>query len=79
MVSEKTLESPLDRKEIESVNPKENQLSIFIGRTDAEVEAPVIWPPDANSQLIAGKRLRAGGEEGDRGWDGWMASSTQWT
>ena len=78
MVLEKTLESPLDRKEIESVNPKENQLSIFIVRTDAEVEAPVIWPPDANSQLIAGKRLRAGGEEGDRGWDGWMASSTLW-
>ena len=46
---EKTLESPLDRKEIESVNPKENQLSIFIGRTDAEMEAPVLWPPDAKS------------------------------
>ena len=48
---EKTLESPLDRKEIESVNPKENQLSIFIGRTDAEAEAKakILWPPDAKN------------------------------
>ena len=50
MILEKTLESPLDSKEIEPVNPKENQPWIFIGRTDAE--APIFWPPDAKSQLI---------------------------
>ena len=46
----KTLESPLNWKETQSVNPKKNQPWIFIGRTDAEV--PVLWPPDAKSQLI---------------------------
>ena len=51
MVLEKILESPLDCK-IKSVNPKGNQSSIFVGRTDAEAEAPVLWPPDARSQLI---------------------------
>ena len=48
MVLEKTLESPLDCKEIKPVNPKGNQL-IFIGRTDAETEAPVLWTPDTKS------------------------------
>ena len=43
---EKTLESPMDCKEIKPVNPKGNQLQIFIGRTDAEAEAPILWPPD---------------------------------
>ena len=52
VVLEKTIESPLDSKEIKSVNPKGNQPSIFIGKTDAEAEAPVLWPPDANSWLI---------------------------
>ena len=52
MVSEKTLESPLDCKEIQPVNPKGNQSWIFIGRTDAEAEAPVLLPLDAKSQLI---------------------------
>ena len=51
MVLEKTLESPLDSKEIKPVNPKENQPWIFIGRTDAEAEAPILWIPDANSRL----------------------------
>ena len=46
---EKTLESPLDSKEIKSVHPKGNQSCIFIGRTDAEAEAPVLWPPDAKN------------------------------
>jgi len=55
-VLEKTLESPLDCK-IKPVNPKGNQLSIFIGRTDAE--APILWPPDAKSQLT-GKDPNAG-------------------
>ena len=49
---EKTLQSPLDSKETKPVNPKGNQPWIFIGRTDAEVEAPILWPPDANSQLL---------------------------
>ena len=57
MVLEKTPESPLDSKEIKPVNPKGNQPSIFIGRTDAE--APVLWPPDRKSQLI-GKDPDAG-------------------
>ena len=48
---EKTLESPLDCKEIKSVSPKGNQPSIFIGRTDAEVRAPILWSPDIKSQL----------------------------
>ena len=57
---------------------------LFIGRTDAEAEAPIFWPPDAKNQLIgkdsdAGKTLKAGEEREDRGWDGWMASLTQWT
>ena len=46
---EKTLESPLDSKEIKLVNPKGNQSWIFIGRTDAEAEAPILWPPDTKS------------------------------
>ena len=52
MVLEKTLESSLDCKEIKPVNPKGNQSWIFIGRTDAEVEAPILWLPDAKSSLI---------------------------
>ena len=74
MVLEKTLESPLDCKEFKPVNPKGNQPSVFIGRTDAEAEAPVLRPPDAKSQLTgkdpdAGsfERLRAGGEGDGRG------------
>ena len=52
VVLEKTLESPLDCKEIKPVNPKENQPWIFIGRTDAEAEAPILRPPDTESWLI---------------------------
>ena len=59
MVLEKTLESPLDSKEIKPVNPKGNQPWIFTGRTDAEDEAAILWPPDAKSQLI-GKDTDAG-------------------
>ena len=61
MALEKTLESPLDSKEIKPVNPKRNQLWIFIGRTDTEAKTPILWPPDANSQLT-GKDPDAGGE-----------------
>ena len=77
--------SPLDCKEIQPVYPKGNQSWIFTGRTDAEAETPIIWPPDVNEELTHWKRpwcwerLKAGGEEGNRGWDGWMASPTQWT
>ena len=49
MVLEKTLESPLDCKELKPVNPKGNQPGIFIGRTDAETEAPILWPPDVKN------------------------------
>ena len=51
MVVENTLESPLESKEMKPVNPKGNQPWIFIGRTDAEAEALILWPPDVNSQL----------------------------
>ena len=59
MVLEKTLESPLDCKKIQPVNPKGNQSCIFTGRTDAEAETPILWPPDAMNQLT-GKAPDAG-------------------
>ena len=52
VVLEKTLESPLDCKEIQLVHPEEDQSWVFIGRTDAEAETPILWPPDAKSWLI---------------------------
>ena len=58
-----TLESPLDGKEIQPVNPRGNQPWMFIGRTDAEVEAPMLWPADAKSWLI-GKDSDAGKDWG---------------
>ena len=81
---EKTLESLLDSKETKPVNPKGNQPWIFNRRTGAEAEASILWPPDAKSRLIgkdpdAGKDLRASEEVDNKGWDGWMASLTQWT
>ena len=63
MVLEKTLESPLNSKEIKPVNPKVNQHWIFIGRTDAESEAPIFWSADAKSRLI-GKDPDAGKDWG---------------
>ena len=71
LVLEKTLESPLDCKEIKAVHPKGNQPWIFIGRTDAEAESPILWPPDTNNCLTGKKplfweRLKAGGEGEDR-------------
>ena len=65
VVLEKTLESPLDSKEIKQVNPKENQPWIFIGKTDVEAEAPKLWPLDAKNWLI-GKDPDAGMIEGRR-------------
>ena len=83
VVLEKTLESLLDRKEIQPAHPKGNQSWIFIGRTDDEAETPILrtWC----KKLIHWKRpwcwerLRAGGEGDDRGWDGWMGSPMRWT
>ena len=79
----KTLESPLDYKEIKPVSPKGNQSWIFIGSTDAEAEAPIVWSPDVKNWLWkrpwCWERLKAGGEGDDRGWDSWMTSPTQWT
>ena len=63
VVLEKTLESPLDCKEIQPVHPKGNHSWIFIERTDVEAETPILWPPDANSQLI-GKDPDAGKDWG---------------
>ena len=80
---EKTLESPLDCKEIQPVHPKGDQPWVFFGRNDAKAETPILWPPHTKSWLI-GKRpwcwegLRAEGEGDDRGWDGWVASPTWW-
>ena len=65
VVLEKTLESPLDSK-IKPVNPKGNQSWIFVGRTDAEAETPILWPPDTKSWLIR-KTLMLGKIEGRRG------------
>ena len=81
---EKTLESPLDCKEIQPVHPKGGQSWVIFARTDVEAETPILWPPDAKNWLIwkdpwCWERLRAGGEGDDRGWDGWMASPTWWT
>ena len=59
MVLEKTLENPLDSKEIQPVNPEGNQSLIFIGRTDAEAETPILWPPDVKNR-ITGKDPDAG-------------------
>ena len=84
LVLEKTLESPLDSKEIQSVHPKGDQSWVFIGRTDVEAETPILWPPDAKNWLIwkdpdAGKdwgqEEKGTAEDGD----GWLASLTQWT
>ena len=82
VVLEKTLEGPLDCKEIKPVNPKGNQSWIFIGRTDTEAETPILWPPDGKSRLI-GKDNDAGkdwGQEEKRatedeivGWHHWLS------
>ena len=81
---EKTLESPLDCKEILPVHPKGDQSWVFIGRTDIEAETPVFLDTWCGELIYLKRpwcweRLRAGGEGDDRGWDDWMASPTQWT
>jgi len=78
VVLEKTLESPLDCKEIQLVHPKGNQSWIFIGGTDAEAETPILWPPDVKNWLIwkdhdAGKDWRRGMTEDEMiGWHHWL-------
>ena len=81
VVLEKTLESPLDCKEIQPVHSKGYQSWVFFGRNDAKAETPVLWPPHVKSWLIGKdwcwEGLGAEGKGDDRGWDGWMASPTQ--
>ena len=80
VVLEKTLESPLDCKDIQPVHPKGDQSWVFIGRTDIEAETPILWPPDVNSWLI-GKDPDAGKDWGQEkgtaenemiGWQYWF-------
>ena len=84
VVLEKTLESLLDCKEIQSVHPKGYQSWVFIGRTDVEAATPNILATRCKElthwkRPWCWERLRAGGEGDERVWDGWMASLTQWT
>ena len=83
VVLEKTLESLLDCKEIQPVHSKGNQSWIFIGSTDGEAETNILatWCEELTywKRHWCWERLKAGGEGEDRGWDGWMASLTQWT
>ena len=83
VVLEKTLESPLDSNEIHLVHPKGNQSWMFVGRTDDEAETPIFGHlmrrTDSLKRLWCWEKLKVGGEGDDRGWDGWMASQTQWT
>ena len=83
VVLEKTLESPLDCKEIQPVHSKGDQPWDFFERNDAKAETLVLWPPHAKSWLIGKdwcwEGLGAGGEGDDRGWDGWIASPTRCT
>ena len=77
VVLEKTLESPLDSKEIKPVNSKGNQPWLFIGKTDAEAEAPILWPPDAKSYLIGkdsdwGQKEKWVTENEIVGWHHWL-------
>ena len=88
VVLEKTLESPLDRKEIQSVHPKD-QSWVFIGRTDVEAETPILWPPDMKCWLIwkdadAGKDWRREEkgtiEDEMAGWHHWLdGRESEWT
>ena len=81
VVLEKTLESPLDCKGIKPVHPKGNRSWIFIGRTDANFNPLATWCKELThwKRPRCWERLKGGGEGNDRGWDGWMASQTQWT
>ena len=80
---EKTLESPLDSKEIQPVHPKGNQPWIFIGSSDAELKLQyfghLMRKKTYWKRPWCWEKLRAEGEGDDRGWDGWMTSLTRWT
>ena len=87
VVLEKTLKSPLDCKRIQPVNPKWNQSQIFTGKTDAEVEAPVVWPNDAKSQFIRkdpdagkdwGQKEKGATEDEMVGWHHWLSWTWIW-
>ena len=82
VVLETTLESRLDCKEIKPINFKVNHSWIFIARTDAEAETPILWPPDVKNWLIGrdpdAEKVEGRREGDDRGWDGWVASPTHW-
>ena len=83
MVLEKTLESPLDGKEIQPVHSEGDQPWDFFGRNDAKAETPVLWPLTRRVDLLEKTLMLGGigvgGEVDDRGCDGWMASLTRWT
>ena len=83
VVLEKTLESPLDCKEIQPVHPKGNQSWIVIGRTDLKLKLQyfghLMWRADSFEKTLILGKMRAGREGDNRGWDCWMASPTQWT
>ena len=82
---EKTLESPLDSKEIQPVNSKGDQPWVFTGMTDVEAETPILWPilqywePTHWKRPWCWERLKVGGKGHKRGWNGWTASPIQWT
>ena len=82
VVLEKTLESPLECKEIQPINPKGNQPWIFIGRTDAEAEVPILWPPDSKNWLIRKDSMLGkieGGRRRDNRDEMVVTLPTQWT
>ena len=84
VVLEKTLERPLDCKEIQPVHPKGDQSWVFIGRTDVDAKTPntlATWCEELThlKRLWCWERLKAEGEGDNRGWHGWMASLTWWT
>ena len=82
VVFEKTLESPLDCKEIQPVHPKDHSW-VFIEGTDVEAETPVLWHlmwrADSFEKTLMLEKIEGRREGDNRGWDGWMASLTQWT
>ena len=83
VVLEKALESPVDCKEIQPVHPKGSQSWIFIGRTEVEAETPILGHlmrrTDSLEKTLVPGKTEGGRRRGNRGWDGWMASRTQWT
>ena len=83
VVLDKTLESPLDSTEVQPVNPEENQPWIFIRRTEAEAEVPILgtpmWKANSLEKILMLGKIEGRRKRGDREWDDWSASATQWT